>query len=152
MPARSSTSRIVAVMILVAASACDATTAPDDFVAEYALVSLASQALPASPSTHEPVTTILADTVRLRIDGTGERVVWYVSGNLRALFTDRDELTWRAIGDSLEVSFPCDDVVLASCIAPPHLAGRIGAGMQWLIAHAPIYNEAPAVYQRVGMR
>ena len=57
-----------------------------------------------------------------------------------------------AIGDALEVSFPCDDVVLASCIAPPHLAGRFGAGMQWVIPSARIYNDAPAVYQRVGMR
>lgn len=152
MPARFFVSRVAALLVLISANACDATTAPDDFVAEYALVSLASQALPASPSTHEPVTTILADTVRLRSDGTGERVVSYVSGNLRALFADHDELTWRAIGDSLEVSFPCDDVILASCIAPPHLAGRIGPGMQWLIARATIYNEAPAVYQRVGMR
>ena len=149
---RASIARSAALTILVGASACAAPTAPEQFVAEYALVSLASQSLPASPYPLDAATTVLADTVRLRSDGTGERVVRENVGNLRMLFEDRVELTWRAIGDSLEVSFPCDDVTLASCIAPPHLAGRLGAGMQWVIPSARIYNDAPAVYQRVGMR
>lgn len=154
--ARFSIRGIAVLSVLATASGCDASTAPTGFVAEYALVSLESRALPVALPISDPFgwagMTILADTVRLRADGTGLRVMLYSVGNTRRLGISRDELRWRAMGDALEVSFPCDDTALAICIAPPHLAGRLGAGMQWVIPSARIYDEAPAVYQRVGMR
>jgi hypothetical protein len=153
---RISAPRIAVLLVLLVGGACDASTAPNDFVAEYALISLDAQALPVALPVGSPLdeagTRVLADTLRLRADGTGVRIMRYGVGSTSAIVIVRDELRWRAIGDALEVSFPCDDVVLASCIAPPHLAGHFGAGMQWVIPSARIYNDAPAVYQRVGMR
>ena len=133
-------------------SACDGATAASPVVAEYALVTLSAAVLPAVPFEGAGV-TILGDTIRLREDGTGVRDVRYMEGNTRALRGGRSALTWRAIGDSLEVSVVCRAPALADCLAQPHLAGRLSSpGRQWMIARAAIYRDVPAVYNPIGVR
>lgn len=133
-------------------SACDRATAASPVVAEFGLVTLAAATLPAVPFEGAGV-TILGDTLRLREDGTGVRMVRYIDSDGRALQAVRSALTWRAIGDSLEVSIVCRDQVLADCIPAPHLAGRISIpGRQFLVARSVIYGDAPAVYNPVGVR
>lgn len=142
---------IAAIAIPLTLSGCDRSTAPIPVAAEYALAALSSVALPTEPFTGAGI-TILSDTVRLREDGTGVRLVRYLVGNTRALQGDSSSLTWRIFGDWLEVSLECNDTVLAACIPPPHLAGQLRPGQLWVIDRAVIYGGSAAVYNRVGTR
>lgn len=143
--------RAAALLLAAGTLSCESSTGPDGFTAEYELVALASSPLPALPF-GDAGQLIVADTIRLRADGTGQRALWFAQNAFGFARLSRDELTWRVVGDRLEVVFPCDDTVLASCIAPPHLAGTIEPGMQWVVPQARIYSDVAAVYQRVGMR
>ncbi len=151
MSSRVSSRLAAALLLAVSGLSCESSTGPDEVAAEFVLVSLASQSLPASPG-HGSDLMVMADTLRLFEDGTGQRRMWYTSGSLRVLMVSRDALTWRTVEDRLEVSFPCDDHALASCIAPPHLVGTIEPGLLWVVPNAIVYSGATAVYQRSGTR
>lgn len=142
---------LAAAVLGAGAIACERSTAPGVVAAEYALVMLAEQPLPAAPGAGSDV-RILSDTIRLRDDGSGTRVHWYRIGDDPTVHVSRDELSWTVDGSTISVALVCDDTRLAVCIAPPHLAGALGPGLQWVIPQARIYGDVPAVYQRVGMR
>lgn len=134
------------------AAGCDRATAASPVVAQYALATLGAVALPTTPFAGAGI-TILSDTIRLREDGTGVRDLRYMEGNTRALHGGRTALTWRALGDSLEVSVVCRNSALADCIPAPHVAGRVTPpGRQLVVASAALYSGAPAVYNPVGIR
>lgn len=149
MPSLRPMRRTLAVLALPAALACNSATAPETFVEQYELRQLGSQSMPATPF---PGLSIVADTLRMRADGTGERVVWYRFGGNAAAERTHSELTWVSFGDSLEISIPCNDIAFASCIAPPHLAGRLRMKGQLVVPRATIFAGSEAVYQSTAER
>ncbi len=51
-------------------------------------------------------------------------------------------------GDRIEISLPCDDQVLALCVAPPHFVGSVTA--DGLVFDQALSYRTPLRYQRVG--
>jgi hypothetical protein len=100
--------------------------APQTFVGEYVLTRVAGEPLPtrifdqpgASP-------TVVADTLRLRADGTGSRMrlvllpgVSAVDTTVRLTSVAGTELTFEVAGDAIAISYACP--FNANCAPPPH--------------------------------
>lgn len=141
---------VMACAALLPLSACESTLDPSAVLGEYALVAIGGDALPARANTWSGIET-LADTIRLREDGTGERISVDREAGSGVNRRHEEAIVWRVNGDALEVSFPCPTNALVSCIAPPHLAGPMLPGMQWAPEIAIMYGRTP-LYQRVGAR
>jgi hypothetical protein len=110
-----------------AIAACSTTTDPFRIGDVYVLQSIAGKSLPAeyaaNPDYHA---RMLADTLVLASDGTAEWRAWIESDQAGgAPRSERSPMTYTVSGNRISVSFLCQDTVLASCIAPPHLVGTI---------------------------
>lgn len=146
-------------LVLAVGLGCRGTSEPEARVLRtpfgpevYALRAVAGKALPAIGVEHEHLRlTILADTLWLRPDGTGERrtVEHTVSSNAlppgEATHDHRTSLTYRVDGDRFTAEFPCRD--MAMCVAPPHLVGTLVDGA--LTLDYALYLRTPLSYSRV---
>jgi len=102
--------------------------APQSFVGEYVLTRVAGDPLP----THifdQPATSpiVVADTLRLRADGTGSRMRLVLLPGISAVGADTivrltsvaaASLTFEAVGNALAITYVCP--INADCAPPPH--------------------------------
>ena len=139
---------VVAAVILSAGSiGCDASTAspvpPGD---EYVLRSIADMPVPAPWAPNTALDTrMMSATLTLRPDGTGS---WHavVEESVGGTTYQQDsEFTYGLTGTAISVSFTCPD--LASCIAGPHLTGRVTA--TGIIFTTSLTTRAPLVFDVV---
>lgn len=116
---------------------CEGTTEPVPVFAIYALSEVASEALPV-PSYPGSTVEIVGDTMLLREDGTGVQIAVRRDMTTGDVTRTRSEFEWTRTGARLEISFPCNDMVRALCIAPPHLSGLV-SDAEWVLDHAAWY-------------
>jgi hypothetical protein len=91
----------------------------------YALRTIGGDSLPAKFAVNPDFPgRIVADTLILRKDGSGEErtVVADIPGV--STRTTRVEFTYLLASNRIEISYDCPD--MATCIAPPHLTGTRG--------------------------
>lgn len=117
----------------------------------YVLRSAGGAAIPAVWISNESVTvTVVADTIRLRADGRGDRVLVeeYREATPFAPPTRREAGTfdYTRRGDRIEISLRCPD--LALCVAPPHFVGRVTA--DGLVFDRALNYRTPLRYERVS--
>jgi hypothetical protein len=142
-------SRSRVVLSFAAVLLCGCNLEPDVAGERYVLRSIAGIALPA-PYAQNPQHTarILADTIVLREDGTGEwRALIEQSLNGPA-HVARVELTYTQDGDDIAVSFVCKDG--AACVAPPHYVGEALSGGDRIEFRTSRVTRAPLIYARIG--
>jgi len=99
----------------------------------YVLRTIAGDAVPAVFTDHEFATRrILADTLVLANRGMGREVqvlefLDKTTGEVTT-HTATYDLTFTVDDGRIEIGYECNDVIIiASCIAPPHLAGMVGS-------------------------
>jgi hypothetical protein len=117
-----------------------------DTPAVYALESVAGVPLPATLHSNQHVTLVaLADTFRLAVGGAGSQisVIRVDDGLLRS----EQLLAYRQSGDRIEMELECRDVLIRSCIAPPHYTGTRTPDR--LLLTSVLYDRAPLLYRRV---
>ena len=118
------------VIALLFATGCNATD-PRPIAATLVLETVSGEALPAVLRSGEfGTTTLLADTLLLREDGTGTRIrrVHLVDdiveipdpGPYRRYV---NEFTYELVGGQFTLEFPCPGLGL--CVAPPHVSGAL---------------------------
>jgi hypothetical protein len=117
------------------ALSCSGPTEPRHIAAAFALVRIAGEALP----TYAYVTpgfpsTVIADTLRMNLDGTGASVSVErrepPAPDAPQLHRNESTFQYRIEGARVEISFDCPP--LASCVAPPHMVGRLtGDGIRF---------------------
>ena len=127
--------------------------APSAAARSYVLRTVAGDPVPAVLVDNEHVTIVtLADTVWLEADGTGvevatERTTDKASGAPAVVRTDARPFTYGAAGGRIDVSFECNDVIIRSCVAPPHYQGTL-TDARLALDHA-LYYRTPLDYERV---
>jgi hypothetical protein len=128
---------------------CSCNLDPDVAGERYVLRSIAGIALPA-PYAQNPQhnARILADTLILREDGTGEWRALIEQSLNGPTNTARIEVTFTQDGDDIAVSFVCPD--LASCVAPPHYVGEALSGGDRIEFRTSRVTRAPLIYARIG--
>src|SRR4051812_1300422 len=120
---------LLATAPLLLATSCRDITAPLDYDSNYTLTSIAGDPLPARSFENDYMRmTSIAETLRFRPDGTGNRVsverVEYVAGG-----TAPEELHFEApfhysvVDGRVQIGFDCPPNAL--CAAPPHMLGRL---------------------------
>ena len=119
----------------------------------YVLRSVAGQQLPAVLVDNEHATIIaLADTVWLEADGTGlevstERSTDKGSGTAPVVRRDERPFSYEMALDRITISLECNDVIIRSCSAPPHLQGVVTDAS--LTLDFALYDQVPLHYERV---
>jgi hypothetical protein len=119
----------------------------------YVLRQVAGDPIPAILVDNEHATIVsLADTVWLERDGTGREAATERSidkGIAGAPVVRRDErpFSYEVARDRITVSFECNDVIIRSCAAPPHLRGVLTSSS--LVFHQALHIRTPLVYERV---
>lgn len=122
---------VLAVLLGAAAvaAACESPFSPGPPAATYVLAAPAGDTLPVVLWTHEGHTlSVLADTIRLRSDGSGvhvrlQRLQPANSETTASPSSTRAPFAYRIVGERIEISYPCPPN--ANCIAPPHEIGRV---------------------------
>jgi hypothetical protein len=128
---------------------CDGPTESVPISAIYALSEVASEALPV-PSYPGSTVEIVGDTMLLREDGSGVQIAVRRDMTTGDVTRTRSEFEWMRAGARLEISFPCNDMVRALCIAPPHLSGLVSEA-EWVLDQAAWY-ELPVAFVEVPRR
>lgn len=147
----------VSVLVLLASAACghaeqlNPDVGPADLAAVYVLRSAGDAPVPAVWISNPSVTiTVLADTIRLREGGQGERalVERYREDTPFAPGVRREgtDFEYERREDRIAISLPCPD--LASCVAPPHFVGRISN--DGLVFDRALNYRTPLRYERVN--
>jgi hypothetical protein len=119
----------------------------------YVLRNVAGQRLPAALVDNEHATIIaLADTLWLEADGTGlevstERSTDKGSGTPPVVGRYERPFSYDTDRDRITVSFECNDVIIRSCVAPPHLRGLL-TDASLVLDHA-LHYRTPLHYERV---
>jgi hypothetical protein len=124
---------------------------PGSNASVYVLRSVAGDPLPAVLVDNEHATVVsIADTIWLEPDGTGVEVATERSTDKGTAHTvvHRDErpFTYQLQQGGIEVSFECNDVIIRSCSAPPHLRGVLREAD--LVLHSALYYRTPLEYER----
>lgn len=107
---------------------------PGEVAGRYVLVSVNDEPLPAVVSETADVTTVvLADTLQLRSDGTGlelrlESLTTH-PGNVTTEETSTSPLTFRRVGSTLEIVYPCSPDPDTFCLSVPAVAERTADGL-----------------------
>ena len=147
-----SLARCAVVAALVVATGCSSNLGPSDVAGTYALRAVAGDALPTVVSTGfytEGPPVVLADTIRLRADGTGTRSRTIMSGTdpynigagvSRAVF----DLVVHVDGRRVDLRYACPPNASCVGIGAAHLT-TIG-----LTIDATADARGPQVYQRVA--
>jgi hypothetical protein len=153
MPTRSIVRPLAAGLTLLAALSCGDPTAPLNTSGTYALVRIAGDALPAQAFENEFVRVAsIADTLRFNSDGTGSTVTvdeLVLLNPTRAPEVVRFEAAFHYVvaGARVEISFDCGP--LASCVAPPHMVGRLtDTGIRFDFV---LQSRVPQDYASVGL-
>lgn len=126
---------------------------PSGIARMYVLRSVAGDELPAVLLDNEHATIVtLADTIWLEADGSGIEVATERStdkASAQGPITRRDErpFTYGIDRDRIEVDFECNDVIIRSCLAPPHLRGVLTPA-RLVLDHA-LHYRTPLEYERV---
>jgi hypothetical protein len=146
---------LLAVLSAAAAIACGDPLAPEEIAGIYALQRVEADHLPTVLYTNEFVRVrVLADTIRLRADGTGMRFgVWEFEPLQEGLELENPasgetDLRFETVGANIEIAFVCPPN--ANCLPPPHLvAGKLSEGL--LVNIAPGQRvRLPLLYARVA--
>jgi hypothetical protein len=126
---------------------------PSATASAYVLRTVAGDPVPAVLVDNEHVTIVtLADTVWLEADGTGvevatERTTDKASGAPAVVRTDARPFTYEVARGRIDVSFECNDVIIRSCVAPPHYQGALTDAR--LTLNQALYYRTPLEYERV---
>jgi hypothetical protein len=113
----------------------------------YVLRSIAGVSLPA-PFVPNPIegNRLVADTIALAANGTGERRTLQDGGVPGEPSRHRTELTYTRTAHRIDINFVCRDT--GDCIGGPHLSGTItNAGIT--IDQSTVYAVKPFVYTRL---
>jgi hypothetical protein len=143
--------------VALAAMGCRDALSPADYEGEYVLIRVAGEALPALLFDNDLVSGFaIADTIRLRADGSGSRIhVARYDGIASSLASrapnnsvSNSELHFQVVGGVLEITYVCPPN--ADCAAGPHaLAVRTAAGLN--ITREGI-NRSPQEFVAIGAR
>jgi hypothetical protein len=141
---------IVTALALLAS--CGEPTNPARAAGLYVMRLVEDDALPARVFENESVrSTIVADTLRLRPDGTGTHVgvartdFLYVADRGPETSRYSQELVFRVVGPRVEIGFICPPN--ANCAPPPHLVAMLrDDGLQVEYAGG---SRVPQRYERV---
>ena len=92
---------------------------------EYDLVSIADDPLPAPFVVQgaQVLVTVISSRIRLRTDHRGEEVVQQLVSGQSSPNETTTEFGFTIEGNTIRITYDCPS--LASCIAGPHLEGRI---------------------------
>lgn len=142
--------------VLFTAGACDLSLESGSLAGTYALASYGGDPLPAVAfdDTERGRLELLADTLRLRGDGTGSRVTvsrWRPPGATATLPTERREsqLGYEVRGNRLEISFVCGPHEL--CAEGPHLTGRANGASIRLTVITTRPEGGVYLFRRIGL-
>ena len=143
----------LATLAALGTAACGDPAGPADVADTYVLRSIAGNALPAVAYTTPGLTSrVLADTLRLRADGTGSATRTAVldppAADAGVPYTVTSDLTYAVVGGRVQVTYACPPN--ASCVAGPHLVARREGG--GLVAERALAERVPQVYARAGVR
>ena len=153
-PVRRSRAALLAIVLL---AGCGEPLGPEDVAGTYVLRSIAGEPLPAvSLASGDGTFRIVADTLRLRADGTGRRLttaeielaVAPAGEDGQEVVRGERALRFRVVGARVEIEYVCG--INEMCVAPPHLSGRRGRG-ELRIDYA-LGGRVPLVYARIGER
>lgn len=138
----------VRIVSLGAVLLCGCNLDPDVAGERYVLRSIAGIPLPA-PYAQNPEhnARIIADTLVLHEDGTGEWRALIETSLNGPTHAARVELMYTQDGDDIAISFVCDD--MGACIAPPHFVGEARSGGDRIDFHLSRVSRAPLVYDRI---
>lgn len=119
-------------LLLTTLAGCGSPVAPEGAAGRFVLETVDGEPLPAVMVTHDHgATYILADTVWLATDGIGERHTTYRTTDYQAsnVYRSENPFTYVRDGTGIRITFDCNDVTImaASCVAPPHMVGNVGA-------------------------
>jgi len=100
--------------------------APQAFVGEYVLTRVAGEPLPTLISNSPGAFRVVADTLRLRADGTGSRMRLVLPPSVAVSDTNiirltsvaAADLTFEVLGNTLAITYVCP--INADCAPPPH--------------------------------
>jgi hypothetical protein len=140
--------RFIVPLALLLTAACDSPAGPMEGGEAYELKSVAGDEVPAIVLQNEHVTVVLlADTLRFFGEGRGVELrhqeVTYTNGpETPEVSRIETAFGYGIAGDSIEISYVCPS--FASCIAGPHLTGRVDGGVLRLNAGFGVH-----VYERV---
>lgn len=130
--------------------ACGEPVSPPQVISEFGLASLGGEPLPAAPWAGGTA-RILGDTLRLRLGGTGVRILVQRAAPGAAELRSVDDFAWVVEDDTLKISFPCPPDALALCVAPPHIRGHLSGPLAFVTDIAIPYS-LQAIYQPIGIR
>lgn len=131
---------------------CELATAPQPAPGTYVLRSVAGDPLPTVQFATEYITVrVLADTLRLRADGTGtERILQQAHLSTSTIpeppEARESDVRYRTRRNRIELEYICPPNAL--CAAPPHLRGRLARG--GLVFDYALGMRAPLVYERIA--
>jgi len=118
----------------------------------YVLRTVAAAPLPAVVIDNGyAVVTFVADTLRLRPDGSGVQVIaerTRDAGQPEVARTESRALSYSVVGDRIEISIVCPPTALMLGAAPPHYRGaltRTGLRLERALEY-----RVPLLYERVA--
>jgi hypothetical protein len=133
-------------------SGCRDGLGPSDVAGTYVLERVGGAPLPAEVfRDRQSMMQVLADTLRLRDDGTGHyasiRAIHLLGGSLASDIPTRldSDLQFEIVGTRIDIAFACPEN--ANCIAGPHLVAHQHDG--GLIIGTSLVADAPLRYRRV---
>jgi hypothetical protein len=143
----------LALLVCSAVVACRDPLRPEDVVGVYALQWVESDVLPTVLYTNDNVRVrVLADTLRFRADGTGERAGLVESESLRPGVASagqrraQQEFRFRTGRGRIEIAFVCP--INANCAAPPHIVAKPVRG--GLLVEYDLGARVPQVFTTVA--
>ena len=150
MPQRHFASATLAVLVfLTSLTACDDPLGPQDVAGTYVLRSVRGDPVPAIFwESEQSQLHVLADTLRLHVDGTGVEVWLLQSTGLYASGPDRRErvLTFHIRDSRIEATYPCGPA--ENCAGMITLRGQL-TGSE-LRADVHPYGAGPIVFERLA--
>jgi hypothetical protein len=129
------TTLVLSFAALLVMACSDSPLAPSAVAGTYVLLSIDGRALPTSSGSTGPADEpleVVADTLRLNLDGTGSRVrvQRIMSGASMGEWTPlrgESALHYATTGSGIAVTFDCPPNALMLCAAGPHMAARFSA-------------------------
>jgi hypothetical protein len=135
--------------------ACQESLGPTDAPGTYVLRRVERDPLPTVLYDNEIYAVrVIADTIRLRPDGTGiisgvyEAVPLHEGLPAEGPVYSTTSIRYRAVRDQLEIEYVCPD--LANCLPPPHLIARrlpSGLTVRW---GPSLFGRSPLLYVSIG--
>ena len=145
--------RAAAIVLLLPIVGCDSPLSPTDLAGTYVLQRIAANPLPAELYRNEDVAVrVIADTIRLRADGTAStagatELEWLRDGAAsREQSSSESAAHFRIVDGRIEITWICP--INANCAEGPHLiARRDGDGLR--VEHV-LGANGPLFYTRIA--